>query len=280
MKKRFDRFFREWYNEKNICITVALSAIFYEKKSMWKEGADFMDEEQQECTENTQESTPDMDAIIHTGSITTYGRHVIHCLTIIGQIEGHYILPSQNKTTKYEHVMPQLVAIEQDPQIKGLIILINTVGGDVEAGLAIAELVAGMSKPTVSIVLGGGHSIGVPLAVSAKRSFIVPSATMTIHPVRMTGLVLGVPQTLSYFEKMQDRIVRFVVENASITADRFRELMMTTGELVMDVGTVLNGEDAVSEGLIDRLGGLHDAVSCLYEMIDEQEERQNALHRD
>ena len=225
-------------------------------------------------TENPQEEQPladDLRSIIQTGSVTTYGKHVIHCLTIIGQIEGHYILPSQNKTTKYEHVMPQLVAIEQDKDIKGLMILINTVGGDVEAGLAIAELIAGMSKPTVSIVLGGGHSIGVPLAVSAKRSFIVPSATMTIHPVRMNGLVLGVPQTLSYFEKMQDRIVRFVTENAAISSERFRELMMTTGELVMDVGTVLNGEDAVKEGLIDELGGLSDAVSCLYRMIDEKE---------
>ena len=222
----------------------------------------------------SQEEQPladELQSIMQTGSVTTYGKHIIHCLTIIGQIEGHYILPSQNKTTKYEHVMPQLVAIEQDKDIKGLMILINTVGGDVEAGLAIAELIAGMSKPTVSIVLGGGHSIGVPLAVSAKKSFIVPSATMTIHPVRMNGLVLGVPQTLSYFEKMQDRIVRFVTENAKISGERFRELMMTTGELVMDVGTVLNGEDAVKEGLIDELGGLSDAVSCLYRMIDEKE---------
>jgi len=221
--------------------------------------------------EKTEEEETSQDSIIETGSVTTHGRHVIHCLTIIGQVEGHYILPSQNKTTKYEHVMPQLVAIEQDAEIKGLIILINTVGGDVEAGLAIAELIAGMSKPTVSIVLGGGHSIGVPLAVSAKRSFIVPSATMTIHPVRMNGLVLGVPQTLSYFEKMQDRIVGFVVKNSRITEKRFRKLMMTTGELVMDVGTVLNGKDAVKEGLIDQLGGLSDAVECLYRMIEEKE---------
>jgi len=221
--------------------------------------------------EKTEEEEARQDSIIETGSVTTHGRHVIHCLTIIGQVEGHYILPSQNKTTKYEHVMPQLVAIEQDAEIKGLIILINTVGGDVEAGLAIAELIAGMSKPTVSIVLGGGHSIGVPLAVSAKRSFIVPSATMTIHPVRMNGLVLGVPQTLSYFEKMQDRIVGFVVKNSRITEKRFRKLMMTTGELVMDVGTVLNGKDAVKEGLIDQLGGLSDAVECLYRMIEEKE---------
>lgn len=237
-------------------------------------------QEPQESEEENgeQEEENQNNSIIQMGSVTTHGRHVIHCLTIIGQVEGHYILPSQNKTTKYEHVMPQLVAIEQDKDIKGLIILINTVGGDVEAGLAISELIAGMSKPTVSIVLGGGHSIGVPLAVSANRSFIVPSATMTIHPVRMNGLVLGVPQTLSYFEKMQDRIVGFVVKNSRITEERFRELMMTTGELVMDVGTVLNGEDAVKEGLIDRLGGLSDAVECLYSMIDEREAENGTVH--
>lgn len=168
--------------------------------------------------------------------------HLIHCLSIIGQVEGHYILPPQNKTTKYEHIMPALVAIEQDKAIEGLIVIINTVGGDVEAGLAIAELISTMKTPTVSLVVGGGHSIGVPLAVSAKKSFIVKSATMTIHPVRMTGLVLGIPQTLSYFEKMQERIVRFVSDNSSISPRRFEELMMKTGELVMDVGTVLTGE--------------------------------------
>lgn len=198
-------------------------------------------------------------------------KHLIHCLTIIGEIEGHYILPPQNKTTKYEHIMPALVAIEQDSTIEGLVIIINTVGGDVEAGLAISELVAGMKTPTVSIVLGGGHSIGVPLAVCAKKSFIVPTATMTIHPVRMNGLVLGVPQTLSYFDKMQDRIVNFVCENSNITPERFRELMMTTGELVMDVGTVLDGERAVKEGLIDYLGGLSDAIECLYSLIESQD---------
>lgn len=209
--------------------------------------------------------------IIETGSLThTGGKHTIHCLTVVGQIEGHYILPSQNKTTKYEHVIPQLVAIEQDPAIEGLIIILNTVGGDVEAGLAIAELIAGMKTPTVSLVLGGGHSIGVPLAVSAKRSFIVPSATMTVHPVRMNGLVLGVPQTLSYFDRMQERIVRFVCANSSITPERFRELMMNSGELTMDMGSVLDGEKAVEEGLINALGGLSDAVSALYGMIEEK----------
>lgn len=203
------------------------------------------------------------------GAITeTKGKYNIHCLTVIGQIEGHYILPAQNKTTKYEHVIPQLVAIDQDEEIEGLLILLNTVGGDVEAGLAIAELIAGMKKPTVSLVLGGGHSIGVPLAVSAKKSFIVSSATMTIHPVRTTGLVLGVPQTFDYFDKMQDRITRFVIENSSISEQEFTSLMMNTSELVTDVGTMLDGEAAVQKGLIDSLGGLSDAVSCLYEMIE------------
>lgn len=195
-------------------------------------------------------------------------KHLIHCLNIIGQVEGHYILPPQNKTTKYEHIIPALVAIEQDRSIEGLVIILNTVGGDVEAGLAIAEVIAGMKTPTVSLVVGGGHSIGVPLAVCAKKSFIVPSATMTIHPVRMNGLVLGVPQTLSYFDKMQERIVRFVTDNSKISSRRFKELMMQTGELVMDVGTVLDGENAVREGLIDNLGGLSDAIECLYDMIE------------
>ncbi len=208
--------------------------------------------------------------IIETGSVTTSkGKHLIHCLTIVGQVEGHYTLPAQNKTTKYEHVIPQLVAIEEDPNIEGLIIILNTVGGDVEAGLAIAELIAGMKKPTVSLVLGGGHSIGVPLAVSSKYSYIAESATMTVHPVRMNGLVLGVPQTLSYFDKMQERISRFVVHNSKISKERFKELMMTTGEMMMDVGTVLDGEQAVSEGLIDSIGGLSDAIGKLYSMIEE-----------
>ncbi|MBC5787212.1 MULTISPECIES: ClpP family protease [Clostridiaceae] len=218
-----------------------------------------------------EERKQDLNEIIETGSITTQGKYPIHCLTIIGQIEGHYILPPQNKTTKYEHVIPALVAIEQSPDIKGLVIILNTVGGDVEAGLAIAELISGIKKPTVSLVLGGGHSIGVPLAVSAKRSFIVPSASMTIHPVRMSGLVLGVPQTLSYFEKMQDRIIGFVTENSNITEEKFRQLMMNTGELVMDVGTVLDGKMAVESGLIDELGGISDAIECLYQMIEEEE---------
>lgn len=225
----------------------------------FKENEDLSDEE--ELQEN----------IVQNGSVTLKkAEHIIHCLCIIGQIEGHYILPPQNKTTKYEHVIPQLVAIEQDPQIEGLMIILNTVGGDVEAGLAIAELISGMKKPTVSLVLGGGHSIGVPLACSAKKSFIAPSATMTVHPVRMNGLVLGVPQTLSYFDKMQERIVRFVVENSEIPSESFRKMMMNTGELVMDMGTVLDGEAAVECGLINFLGGLHEAIDCLYSMIEEE----------
>ena len=226
-----------------------------------------MPEEQNENAQQNSSSQSDFE----TGSITVkQNGHFIHCLTIIGQIEGHYILPSQNKTTKYEHVIPQLVAIEESAEIEGLLIILNTVGGDVEAGLAIAELLSTMKTPTASLVLGGGHSIGVPLAVSCQKSFIVPSATMTVHPVRMNGLVLGVPQTLSYFEKMQDRIVNFVENNSKISAQDFRALMMKTGELVMDVGTVLDGEGAVQCGLVDELGGLSDALGYLNDTIERE----------
>ncbi len=197
------------------------------------------------------------------------GKHTVFCLTVIGEIEGHTALPEQNKTTKYEHVIPQLVAIEQDEDIEGLLIILNTVGGDVEAGLAIAELIAGMKKPTVSLVLGGGHSIGVPLAVSAKHSFIAPTATMTVHPVRMTGMVIGVPQMMNHFERMQDRITDFVTSNSKISAEKFHSLMMNTGELVTDVGSVLGGDKAVSVGLIDDKGSLSDAIECLYKMIEQ-----------
>lgn len=222
-----------------------------------------------EESQNQFSDNPQLEQIEKMGSVTSAsGKHVIHCLTVVGQIEGHYILPSQNKTTKYEHVIPQLVAIEEDKEIEGLLIILNTVGGDVEAGLAIAELIAGMKKPTVSLVLGGGHSIGVPLAVSAKRSFIVPSATMTLHPVRTSGLVLGVPQMLNYFDKMQDRIIRFITDNSKISGDRFKNLMLNVGELVTDMGTVLEGEAAVKEGLIDNLGGLREAIDCLYSLIE------------
>lgn len=206
-------------------------------------------------------------------TVSQNAKHLIHCLTVIGQIEGHYVLAEQNKTTKYEHIIPALVAIEQDRNVEGLLIILNTVGGDVEAGLAIAELISGMKTPTVSLVVGGGHSIGVPLAVSAKRSFIVPSASMTIHPVRMNGTVLGVPQTLSYFDKMQARIVNFVLENSKICEEKFRELMMNTEELVLDVGSVVEGNKAVELGLIDELGGLSDAMECLYDMIESSGKR-------
>lgn len=232
--------------------------------------------EQEENVES-EKLAEDIRQIKEMGSVTLPdAKHVIHCLNIIGQVEGHYILPAQNKTTKYEHIIPALVAIEQDRSIEGLVIILNTVGGDVEAGLAIAELIASMKTPTVSMVVGGGHSIGVPLAVCAKKSFIVPSATMTIHPVRMNGLVLGVPQTLSYFDKMQERIVRFVCDNSTIKPERFRELMMSTGELVMDVGSVIDGEQAVKEGFIDRLGGLSEAIDCLYDMIENSSEKEKA----
>ncbi len=196
------------------------------------------------------------------------GRGAIHCLTIVGQIEGHQLLPSDNKTTKYEHVLPQLAAIEESEEIDGLLILLNTAGGDVEAGLAIAELIAGMSKPTVSLVLGGGHSIGVPLAVAADMSMIAPSAAMTIHPVRLTGVVIGVPQTYNYFGKIQERIVRFIVDNSHISREKLTELMLKTGELAADVGTVIYGEEAVEAGLIDRLGGLSDALAYLHGEIE------------
>ena len=239
--------------------------------STWMQNAEYapFDEEENADAEHTASS---IRQIVETGSITVEKNgHSIHCLTIIGQIEGHYILPPQNKTTKYEHVIPQLVAIEESDEIEGLIVILNTVGGDIEAGLAIAELISGMKTPTVSLVLGGGHSIGVPLAVSAKKSFIVPSATMTVHPVRMNGLVLGVPQTFSYFQKMQERIVDFVSKNSKMPPEKFREFMLATGELATDVGTVLDGNAAVECGMIDRLGGLSDALDCLYQMIANRE---------
>ncbi len=198
----------------------------------------------------------------------------IHCLNIIGQIEGHIVLPSQNKTTKYEHVIPQLVAIEDDEKIDGLLILLNTVGGDVEAGLAIAEMIAGMRKPTVSLVLGGGHSIGVPLAVASKYSFIAPSATMTIHPVRMNGMIIGVPQVFDYFDKMQDRIVAFIAQNSNINERDFKKLMFETKEIANDVGTVLFGEETVKHGIIDSVGTVHDALTKLHEMIGEKKEKE------
>jgi ATP-dependent protease ClpP protease subunit len=192
----------------------------------------------------------------------------IHCLTIVGQIEGHIQLPPQNKTTKYEHVIPQIVAIEQNPNIEGLLVLLNTVGGDVEAGLAIAEMIASLSKPTVSVVLGGGHSIGVPIAVSCDYSFIVETATMTIHPVRLTGLVIGVPQTFEYLDKMQERVVRFVTKHSKITEEKFKELMFSKGNLTRDIGTNVIGLDAVKYGLIDEVGGVAHAMKKLRQLIE------------
>ncbi len=205
------------------------------------------------------------------GSVETKNpRGNIHCLTIIGQVEGHQVLPPQNKTTKYEHVLPQLVAVEENPEIDGLLVLLNTVGGDVEAGLAISEMIAGMKKPTVSLVLGGGHSIGVPLAVSADYSFIAPTATMTVHPLRMSGTVIGVAQTFQYFEKMQERICEFVISNSHIKAEKLKELMLTTDDMANDVGTILFAKKAVDCGIIDSMGGLSDALLKLYELIGKE----------
>lgn len=225
--------------------------------------------------QNQNEDEPDRieqerEQIKEFGSVETHNpRGNIHCLSIIGQVEGHMVLPPQNKTTKYEHIMPQLVAVEEDPDIDGLLVLLNTVGGDVEAGLAIAEIISGMKKPTVSLVLGGGHSIGVPLAVSADYSFIAPTATMTVHPLRMNGVVIGVMQTFQYFQRMQDRIIEFVVSNSNITYERFKELMLTTDEIANDVGSILFAEKAVECGLINSIGGLSDALEKMYELIAE-----------
>ena len=210
------------------------------------------------------------DSVTRMGSVITHrGDDIIYCLTVIGQIEGHYILPPSNKTTKYEHVIPTLLAIDEDEHIDGLLVLLNTSGGDVEAGLAIAEMISGMRKPTVSLVLGGGHSIGIPLAVAADKSFIAGTASMTVHPVRTTGLTVGAPQTFRYFQKMQERITRFVVENSGVSAERYSELVLNTGELVTDIGTVLEGQEAVECGLIDAVGTLSEATDALYEMIRE-----------
>lgn len=200
----------------------------------------------------------------------------IHCLTIVGEIEGHTSLPSGSKATKYEHVLPLLVSVEQDESVDALLVVLNTMGGDVEAGLAISELIASMNKPTASIVLGGGHSIGVPLAVSAKRSFIASSATMTVHPVRMNGMVIGASQTYEYFRRMQDRITNFVVKNSNIKREKFTELMMQTGEMANDVGTIVSGERAVEYGLIDEKGGLNSALSYLYKEIENAKNNKGA----
>ena len=197
----------------------------------------------------------------------------IYTLTIVGQIEGHSILPENVKTTKYEHLLPLLAAIEESDEIDGLLLLLNTVGGDIEAGLAIAELISGMKKPTVSLVLGGGHSIGIPLAVCTKRSLIVPTASMTVHPVRFNGLIIGAPQTYHYFNRIQEQITNFVVKNSKISRQTFEQYMMATDEMATDVGTVLYGKQAVACGLMDRIGSLHDAFSCLYRQIEKQKKK-------
>ncbi len=207
--------------------------------------------------------------------ITKSSKGNIYTLTIIGQVEGHQVLPETAKTTKYEHVLPLLAGLEESDDIDGLLLLLNTVGGDIEAGLAIAEMIAGMKKPTVSLVLGGGHSIGIPLAVCTKKSFITPTASMTVHPVRMTGLVVGAPQTFRYFQRIQEQITDFVTENSNISKEQFERYMMATGEMATDVGTILYGKEAVSSGLIDELGGLSDALSTLHTMIDEQRKEKN-----
>ena len=224
-----------------------------------------------EQTKNADSKEQEREQIVQLGSDVTKGKDGnIYTLTIIGQVEGHQVLPENCKTTKYEHILPLLAGIEESDDIDGLLLLLNTVGGDIEAGLAIAEMIAGMKKPTVSLVLGGGHSIGIPLAVCTKKSFITPTASMTVHPVRMTGLVVGAPQTFRYFQRIQEQIVEFVANNSRIEKARFEQFMMATGEMATDVGTILYGKEAVASGLIDKLGGLNDALSALHRMIEKQ----------
>ncbi len=213
------------------------------------------------------------DAITELGQVNVpKPQSDIHVLTVIGQVEGHLVMPPQNKTTKYEHVIPQLVAVEESPEIKGLLIILNTVGGDVEAGLALAEMIGTMHKPTVSLVLGGGHSIGIPIAVAAQKSFIAPTATMTVHPVRLTGLVVGVQQSFDYLERMQDRVIGFITSHSKISEEKLREMMMTTGELARDIGTVVVGKDAVTCGLMDEVGGVGESLIALRQMISRENE--------
>ncbi len=221
--------------------------------------------------ENKDKQEQERRQILELGSdLSKSGKGNIYTLTIIGQIEGHQAAPEMVKTTKYEHVLPLLASIEESEDVDGLLLLLNTVGGDIEAGLAIAEMISGMKKPTVSLVLGGGHSIGIPLAVCTKKSFITPTASMTVHPVRMTGLVVGAPQTFRYFQRIQEQIVEFVANNSKIKREQFEEFMMATGEMATDVGTILYGREAVESGLIDRLGSLSDALAALHKMIEKQ----------
>ena len=226
------------------------------------------DENKQDNTGSEEKNNPDLEYIIKSGGVISRGQgETIHCLTIIGQIEGHYVLPEGQKATKYEQLIPLLVSVEENREFDGLLVILNTMGGDVEAGLAIAEMIASMKKPAVTLVLGGGHSIGVPLAVSGGKSFIVPSATMTIHPVRMSGTVVGVPQTYYYFERMQDRIIRFITSHSRISEEEFRRLLLRTDEIATDVGSIIDGYKAVEIGLIDAVGGLSDALQALREEI-------------
>ena len=238
-----------------------------------------MEEETKGTAPASGDGDRDSQQIIDFGSaVTRSKRGNIYTLTIIGQVEGHQVLPETAKTTKYEHVMPLLASLEQNEEVDGILILLNTVGGDIEAGLGIAELISGMRKPTASLVLGGGHSIGVPLAVAPRVSLIVPSASMTIHPVRMNGTVIAAPQTFNYFERIQERIVSFVAKNSGISKKKFLSLMLKTGEMAADVGSVIYGEEAVELGLIDRIGGLGDALDCLYEQIAQaRQERRTVL---
>ncbi len=223
---------------------------------------------------NVQLKEQEREQILELGSdLTKSNKGNIYTLTIIGQVEGHQVLPETAKTTKYEHILPLLAGIEESDEIDGLLLLLNTVGGDIEAGLAISEMIAGMKKPTVSLVLGGGHSIGIPLAVCTKKSFITPTASMTVHPVRMTGLVVGAPQTFRYFQRIQEQIADFVTANSGISKEQFERYMMATGEMATDVGTILYGKEAVASGLIDKLGGLNDALSALHKMIDKQKSK-------
>lgn len=242
---------------------------------MWKL---FLNNESKETPKEEPAKAPSLQTITELGQMTLPEfQSDIHVISIIGQIEGHMVMPPQNKTTKYEHILPQLIGAEQAEEIKGVLFLLNTVGGDVEAGLAIAEMISTMSKPTVSLVLGGGHSIGAPIAVAADYSFIAPTATITLHPVRLTGLVIGVQQSFNYFQKMQDRIVRFLVDNSNISETRLRELMMKTGELAQDIGTILIGKEAVSCGLIDSVGGVGDAIRHLNALIEKEKSNDSPL---
>lgn len=237
---------------------------------MTQSSMNFMNQEPQPGTDDKKKTNAVVETIQQLGqtAVPTAAESNIYCMSIIGQVEGHLILPPQNKTTKYEHIIPQLVAAEQNPKIEGIFIILNTVGGDVEAGLAIAEMISTLSKPTVTLVLGGGHSIGVPIAVAGQYSFIAETATMTIHPIRLNGLVIGVPQSFEYLEKMQERVVRFVTSHSNITEQTFKELMFKMGELARDIGTTVLGPDAVKHGLIDEVGGLSDALKELNRRIE------------